>query len=411
MATIIKRSSKEDPLTCIEYDNNLDATLDRSNHTGTQLASTISNLYPTVESFLFIQDLKQCCTELRNRVIEISAEDVLGLYETVGSYDYIQDLQECCEELSNRIDELVADLFEEGGQLLNLLEALELGLRALIDINTAAISSIQVAITTINTDIATIQTDLSTKAPIDNPNFSGIPTVPDPTPSSPNSQIVNLGYTKTLIEDSVPIGLVLPYVGTTAPNALWLVADGQTVDRSSYPELADLMGVPTTAPTFTIPDLRSRVPMGTSTTYSMYSSGGAAEVSLNASQLPSHSHDMGHGHTASQGAHNHNVRDNGHFHSLWVWQGGEGAYDINTDAISGRNASIAGEVNALGGYSNTNGVGNQLVGTAGANIAQDSVAPAISVSSHSGNTGLVGSGDEHNNLQPYYVLNYIIKVL
>lgn len=410
MATIIKRSSKEDPLTCIEYDNNLDATLDRSNHTGTQLASTISNLYPTVESFLFIQDLKQCCTELRNRVIEISAEDVLGLYETVGSYDYIQDLQECCEELSNRIDELVADLFQEGGQLLNLLEALELRLRALIDINTAAISSIQVAINTINTDIATIQTDLSTKAPIDNPNFSGIPTVPDPTPSSPDSQIVNLGYTRTLIEASatiIPIGLVLPYAGTTAPSALWLVANGQTVNRSSYPELADLMGVPTTAPTFTIPDLRSRVPMGTSTTYSMYSSGGAAEVSLNASQLPSHSHDMSHGHTASQGAHNHNVRDTGHFHSIWntVEELQNYQVDPNTWAMT------ANYKTDYGAYFTTNGAGNQLISTGYASIAQDNAAPAISVSSYSGNTGLVGSGDEHNNLQPYYVLNYIIKVL
>ena len=180
MATIIKRSSKEDPLTCIEYDNNLDATLDRSNHTGTQLASTISNLYPTVESFLFIQELKQCCNELRNRVIQISAEDVLGLYETVGSYDYIQDLQECCEELSDRIDELIADLFQEGGQLLNLLEALELRLRALIDTNAAAIASIQVAINTINTNIDVIEADLSTKAPINSPNFNGTPTTPTP---------------------------------------------------------------------------------------------------------------------------------------------------------------------------------------------------------------------------------------
>lgn len=411
MATIIKRSSKEDPLTCIEYDNNLDATLDRSNHTGTQLASTISNLYPTVESFLFIQELKQCCNELRNRVIQIRAENVLGLYETVGSYDYIQDLQECCEELSDRIDELIADLFQEGGQLLNLLEALELRLRALIDTNAAAIASIQVAINTININIDVIEADLSTKAPINNPNFNGTPTTPTPTSSSPDSQIVNVGYTKTLVSNSIPIGSVLPYAGTTAPNNLWLVANGQTVNRSSYPELATLMGVPTTVSTFTIPDLRNRVPMGTSTTYSMHTSGGAAAVSLNTSQIPSHSHDMSHGHSASQDAHNHNVRDTGHSHSLWVWQGGEGVFNERTDAISGRNASIAGEVEAAGGYSNTNGVGNQLVAHSSASIAQDNASPSISVSYHSGNTGLVGSGAEHNNLQPYYVLNYIIKVL
>jgi len=397
MATIIKRSSKEDPLTCIEYDNNLDATLDRSNHTGTQLASTISNLYPTVESFLFIQELKQCCNELRNRVIQISAEDVLGLYETVGSYDYIQDLQECCEELSDRIDELIADLFQEGGQLLNLLEALELRLRALIDTNAAAIASIQVAINTINTNIDVIEADLSTKAPINNPNFDGTPTTPTPTSSSPDSQIVNVGYTKTLVSNSIPIGSVLPYAGTTAPNALWLVANGQTVNRSSYPELATLMEVPTTVSTFTIPDLRNRVPMGTSTTYSMHTSGGAAGVSLDVSQIPSHSHTMSHGHEVSDSSHSHGISDPGHAHGYETW-----------DEEGGRTQSGFYLSNQSPGDDGYRILNSSISGTG---ISIDASFSNISVNNHNGNTGLVGSGAEHNNLQPYYVLNYIIKVL
>jgi len=42
--TLVKRSTKGAPLTIAEHDGNLDHVLDRANHTGTQLAATISDL-------------------------------------------------------------------------------------------------------------------------------------------------------------------------------------------------------------------------------------------------------------------------------------------------------------------------------------------------------------------------------
>jgi microcystin-dependent protein len=64
----------------------------------------------------------------------------------------------------------------------------------------------------------------------------------------------------------VPVGSILPYGGSSAPNSSWLLCYGQAVSRSTYSSLyailGDLYGSGDGSTTFNLPDLRGRVPVG-----------------------------------------------------------------------------------------------------------------------------------------------------
>ena len=116
-----------------------------------------------------------------------------------------------------------------------------------------------------------------------------------------------------------------------------------------------------------------RVPVGINTSDSNFNTvektGGAAAVTLSATQRPSHTHAKGTLATASAGAHTHNLQ--------------------NQKAPWGTNASNRVLVDATSGYT---AVTNKATTSAGAH-------------SHtvSGSTAATGGGGSHNNLQPYIV--------
>lgn len=66
-------------------------------------------------------------------------------------------------------------------------------------------------------------------------------------------------------------GMIMPYVGTTAPSADWAICDGTTAG---------------------VPDLRGLFIIGTSATYAFGSSGGAASQTLTLNMIPDHTHDL-----------------------------------------------------------------------------------------------------------------------
>jgi len=69
---------------------------------------------------------------------------------------------------------------------------------------------------------------------------------------------------ETLLSTIQPVGSIVLFAGTVSPTG-WLLCNNSSVLRSAYPELFSVIGViygslgPTT---FTLPDLRSRVPIG-----------------------------------------------------------------------------------------------------------------------------------------------------
>ena len=62
--------------------------------------------------------------------------------------------------------------------------------------------------------------------------------------------------------DWLPVGMITPYMGTTAPDR-WLICDGSQYDPSDLPELYAVNGAfHESHPEFRVPDLRGRVPLG-----------------------------------------------------------------------------------------------------------------------------------------------------
>jgi len=161
----------------------------------------------------------------------------------------------------------------------------------------------------------------------------------------------------------LPPGMITQFVGANAPYG-WLVCNGQSVSKELYPDLFAVIGTiygPSTLTNFTLPDFRDRVPVGNSTNYALGNTGGAATHTLSISEIPSHTH---------------TINDPGHSHSYV-----NNINNQNTDnAFSTETAADDADLQQTTGTSTT----------------------GITINS-------TGGGGAHNNMQPYLVVNYIIK--
>lgn len=96
---------------------------------------------------------------------------------------------------------------------------------------------------------------------------------------------------------AVPAGSLVPYAGPSAP-AGWLLCDGAAVGRAAYPALFAAVGTSygpgDGATTFNLPDMRGRVPVGRDPAQPEFDvlgeKGGAKTHTLTEAQMPSHSH-------------------------------------------------------------------------------------------------------------------------
>lgn len=180
----------------------------------------------------------------------------------------------------------------------------------------------------------------------------------------------------------VPVGAVQMFAGTAIP-AGWLRCDGQSVLRSSYPLLFAALGGASspwggvTATHFNVPNMKGRVPVGLDTGDTQFDAvgetGGAKTHTLTVAEMPSHTHTQN-AHTHTQDSHSHGPSGGGSF--------------LKSGTGSGANITTGG-----GGYAST--------------TVTTSVTPDInSTTATNQNTG---GGGAHNNLQPYAVLDFIIR--
>jgi microcystin-dependent protein len=96
----------------------------------------------------------------------------------------------------------------------------------------------------------------------------------------------------TVPSASMP-GEIKLYAGATAPGG-WHLCDGSPLSRADCPDLFSVLGVAygdgDGSTTFNLPDLRGNTVIGASASHALGASGGAESVTLSTSQLPVHTH-------------------------------------------------------------------------------------------------------------------------
>jgi microcystin-dependent protein len=199
----------------------------------------------------------------------------------------------------------------------------------------------------------------------------------------------------------LPTGSITQFAGSSAPSG-WLTCDGTAVSRTTFADLFAVIG--TTYNTggeagtdFRLPNMKGRVPVGFDSAQTEFDAlgeaGGAKTHTLTTAEMPSHTHTQN-SHNHTQDAHGHSINDPSHSHGMQP-MGANPSDNTGTNGYVLTGASIDTQGGFRSIYANFTGV------TVNGNTATNQAATATNQNT--------GGGGAHNNLQPYIVLNYIIK--
>lgn len=198
-----------------------------------------------------------------------------------------------------------------------------------------------------------------------------------------NTTVSNL---QSLVNNLNPIGTIVNWTTTTAPNSQWKICDGSAISRTTYATLFTLIGTAfgsgDGSSTFNLPDMRRRVPIGKSASDTI----GNTDGLLEASRLLNHTHSVP-AHTHDLSAHTHSIP--AHYHGM-----GTGA-DLNIGQANGTNADKGGHTTTIDiSHGHTASSGNNTAGlTANATLANVSLDDPGH--SHGGNTGSTNPTHSH----------------
>lgn len=201
----------------------------------------------------------------------------------------------------------------------------------------------------------------------------------------------------------MPIGTVILFSGATIPQN-YLVCDGSAISRQTYSDLFEAIGTVYGAgdgvDTFNIPNLLNSVPLGSSSTYLLGSSGGSEDVSLTTDSMPSHLHV---------------IPQHGHGNDLAI-KTPSLAHSITTQpAFKYNRANTGSKIYSSKDTTLKTGRGSATNMTRATNVAI-SDHPATDCTMSGGvtdcpafETETTGNGDAHNNMMPYIALVFLIQ--
>lgn len=208
----------------------------------------------------------------------------------------------------------------------------------------------------------------------------------------------------------IPAGTIMQFAGPSAPTG-WLFCDGGLLDRTQYANLFAVIGTTynigsggETSSNFRLPNLQNRVPVGkgAGTFAGLAATGGSETFTIGQTNLPPHQHTINHNHasfeTTSQGAHTHTITDPGHAHDY--------------SYASYQNKNMENAVDAAVAYAYQNNIQATVTNFTGISVNSTDSAHKhdIDVPDFSGSSGDgPGATTPVSNLQPFLVLNYIIK--
>ena len=219
-------------------------------------------------------------------------------------------------------------------------------------------------------------------------------------------QVTSLGVSVVLLKALCPVGTIVATAATSAPTG-WILCNGTAVVQATHPDLYLLCA--------TTPDLRGRALVGVGTGTGLTARarndiGGAETVTLNTGNMPTHTH----ANTLTNNAVTSGA-GSAHFHANTL-SGNTVPTDTHTHT---QVAAFTSTYQANNGLSYTNGgsVQNQDVYTSGPSATQTVSITNVNESAHThsvtSNVSITnqsqGSGGSHDNMQPFYALNYIIK--
>ena len=221
----------------------------------------------------------------------------------------------------------------------------------------------------------------------------------------------------------LPLGAILAYPSATAPSTAFILCDGTSLPTTgTYADLFALIGYTYggSGANFFLPNIKGKTIVGFDSTDATFNplgrSGGAKTHTLTTSEMPTHKHAVtgpltfpvdvsgntqqagGHSHTATDQGHTHPYRDDGRGRWGALSGGSQNLSYGTTDATTEIGYAII-KVEENGTHT------HPFQGSGTAQIVYNDQ-PTIGLTTTDN-----GSGLSHNNLQPYIVLNYFIKVL